>query len=713
MNPWVLTFNDFDPKQIGLREALCTLGNGYFATRGALEESLADAYHYPGTYLAGGYNKLTTTVAGRTLINEDLVNLPNWLVVSFYPIDSQPNWLLSAKRLEHKLELNMYQGLLKRSSHIIDARGRETIITSRRIVHMANPHLAAIEYIIKPLNWSGEINLISSLDGSVTNQGVARYSQLNGKHLEVLNRIQINNDTLGLCVQTNQSHLQVALTARTQIFATYNCLAIPAKIQTTQETISQIFNFTISAGQPITIEKILTLYSSRDFAISECQIEAKTASQETGRFKNLLKTHRLAWKHVWQHCDINLTSKSPESTIVRLHTFHLLQTLSPHIIGLDVGAPARGLHGEAYRGHIFWDELFILPFLTHYLPAVSRSLLLYRYRRLNAARRLAKQAGYAGAMFPWQSASNGEEVSQRWHLNPRSNTWGPDYSFLQRHVNAAIAYNIWHYYQHTLDEEFLSGYGAEMLLEIARFWASLATFNTTIQRYEIKGVMGPDEYHECYPNANKPGLNNNAYTNVMAVWVIERALQTIKSLPSRRVIELKELLKLSDQELASWEPITQRMFIPFHAGIISQFQGYERLKEFAWQAYQTQYGNIERLDRILKNEKDSPDHYKIAKQADVVMLFYLLPTMELQRLFKQLGYTLTEKMIQHTIEYYLQRTSHGSTLSKVIFAKVLTPYKPELARELYLQALYSDLHDTQQGTTREGIHLGVMASTII
>lgn len=713
MNPWVLTFNDLDFRQIGLREALCTLGNGYFATRGALEESRADGCHYPGTYLAGGYNKLTSSLAGRTVTHEDLVNLPNWLIIYFYPLDSQANWLMSSKLVKHKLELNMYQGLLKRMSHILDAQGRETLITSRRIVHMANPHLAAMEYIIKPLNWSGEISLISSLDGSVTNQGVARYNQLNGKHLEILSLTPLTDDSMSLYVQTKQSHLQIALTARTQIFAAYKYLAMPTKLKITSETISQVFNFVISAGQTVSIEKVLALYSSRDFAISECQTEAKIAIQEAGRFNRLLKTHRLAWKHLWNQCDKNLLSKQPKTPILKLHTFHLLQTISPHSIDLDVGAPARGLHGEAYRGHVFWDELFIQPFFIHCFPAISRSLLLYRYRRLNAARRLARQAGYKGAMFPWQSASNGEEVSQQWHLNPDSNLWGADHSALQRHVNAAIAYNIWNYYQNTLDKEFLSYYGAEMLLEIARFCASMASFNPKLMRYEIKGVMGPDEYHEGYPHADKPGINNNAYTNVMAVWVIRRALQTLQILPSNRASELKECLELTEQELAGWESIIKGMFIPFHDGIISQFQGYEQLKEFDWQAYQTNYGNIERLDRILKNEGDSPDNYKIAKQADVVMLFYLLPLAELQKLFKQLGYSLTQSMVQHTIEYYLARTSHGSSLSKAVFCKVITFYKPELAKELYSQALYNDLYDFQQGTTREGIHLGVMASTLI
>ena len=199
--------------------------------------------------------------------------------------------------------------------------------------------------------------------------------------------------------------------------------------------------------------------------------------------------------------------------------------MSPHTIEFDIGVPARGWHGEAYRGHIFWDELFIFPFLTLRLPMLTRALLRYRYRRLPEARRAAQAAGYAGAMYPWQSGSNGREETQ---TLPESALRALDSRspHRQRHINVAIAYNIWQYYQVTEDHEFLSFYGAEMLLEIARFWASIATYNSSIDRYEITGVMGPDEYHTAYPGADPAaagGIHNNAYTNVMVAWVLERA----------------------------------------------------------------------------------------------------------------------------------------------------------------------------------------------
>ena len=220
--------------------------------------------------------------------------------------------------------------------------------------------------------------------------------------------------------------------------------------------------------------------------------------------------------------------------------FHLLQSASPHNVDLDAGIPARGLHGEAYRGHVFWDELFVFPVLTLRLPGLARALLRYRTRRLDAARRAARQAGHTGAMYPWQSGSDGREETQRVHLNPLSGRWLPDTSHLQRHVGLAVAYNIWQYYQATGDLEFLADHGAETMLEIARFFAGLADYDAARDRFRIRGVMGPDEYSTRYPGAAEPGIDDNAYTNVMTVWLLLRAQDVLDVLPATRRAELVE-----------------------------------------------------------------------------------------------------------------------------------------------------------------------------
>jgi trehalose/maltose hydrolase-like predicted phosphorylase len=280
-------------------------------------------------------------------------------------------------------------------------------------------------------------------------------------------------------------------------------------------------------------------------------------------------------------------------------------------------------------------------------------------------------------------------------------------------VNAAIFYNIWQYFLATRDLAFLRDYGAEVMLEIARFWASIAHFNPDRGRYEIHGVMGPDEFHEKYPGSDEEGLRNNAYTNVMVAWLCGLAGDVLSLLPDSRADALRSRLEISDQELSLWQDMSRRMFVPFHDdGIISQFEGYEELEELDWDAYRERYGNIQRLDRILRAEGDDPNRYKLSKQADVVMLFYLFAPAGIREVFERLGYEYRDDTVARNITYYDQRTSHGSTLSFVTFAGVLAPLDPESSWERFLVALRSDVEDIQGGTTREGIHMGVMAGTL-
>jgi alpha,alpha-trehalase len=316
-------------------------------------------------------------------------------------------------------------------------------------------------------------------------------------------------------------------------------------------------------------------------------------------------------------------------------------------------------------------------------------------------------------MFPWQSGSNGREETQELHLNPKSGRWLPDHSRNQRHVNIAIAYNVWQHYMVTGSTAFLRFTGAEMLIEIARFWASIAHYDAAQDRYEIHGVMGPDEYHEGYPDSDEQGLRNNTYTNVMVVWVLERALEALEVLPPHYRQELVEELTIRDEELERWREMTRRMKVVFHAdGVLTQFEGYEDLLEFDWEGYRERYGNIQRLDRVLEAEGDSTDRYKLSKQADVLMLLFLLSRDELRELLGRLGYEVSDEQLARTVSYYLERTSHGSTLSGVVSAWVLARYQPEEAWQFLLRALESDVADVQGGTTAEGIHLGAMAGTV-
>jgi alpha,alpha-trehalase len=719
MNPWQLVYSGFDPETERLREALCTLGNGYFATRGAAPERRADDVHYPGTYLACGYNRLRTEIADRIVENEDLVNLPNWLPVSFRIADDDWFDLRQVELLDYRLELDLQQGILQRSIRFSDTRQRRTSVVSRRLVSMANPHLAALETIWRPENWSGPIEIRSALDGRVTNDGVHRYRQLHSRHLTTLEAKALHNDTLFLKVETLQSELRVAQTARTRLFANDQRLDVAPEIDAEPDFIAQRFTPHAAAGQELRLEKIVALYTSRDHAISECGLSAQNAAAQAGTFESLRQPHAAAWTRLWSRFDIELDlapgtgANQKTALILHLHIFHLLQTSSPHTIDLDVGIPSRGWHGEAYRGHIFWDEMFVFPLLNLRIPDITRSLMMYRYRRLGAARQAAREAGYAGAMFPWQSGSDGREETQVVHLNPKSGRWLPDHSHRQRHVNIAIAYNIWQYYQVTGDLEFLCFHGAEMMLEIARFWSSLATWNPTLERYEIHGVMGPDEYHDAYPDSDEPGLRNNSYTNVGVVWLLCRALDLIDRLPAEHARRVRAKLGLDNSEVERWNDISRKLHLVFNAdGILSQFEGYAQLQELDWDTYRKNHGRVLRLDRILEAEDDTPNRYKASKQADVLMLFYLFSAEELEQIFQRLGYPFDHNLIPRTVDYYLHRTSHGSTLSHVVHSWVLARSDRSRSWQLFAEALESDVADVQGGTTPEGIHLGAMAGTV-
>ena len=731
MSNFTLAYDGFDPAQEGLREALTSTGNGYFATRGAAEWEDANAVHYPGTYAHGCFNRETTILGGRPVRNEDLVNLPNWLLLKLRIESEEAIRLDHVEMLSYRHSYDIRNAMVGREIQFRDRAGRETTLRSRRFVSMANSHLAGIEWTVTPDNWSGRVEVISGLDGRVTNHMVARYRELEGRHLNPGSPRTFGPEIIALKVQTRQSNIYIAEAARTRVFRSEETvsmldpasrssvdplegpLEVARSLYQMEDYIQQVLAFDVEQGNPVRVEKMISLFTSHDNAITETLVAAGTHVARYPDFAAALAEHESAWTELWDIGDIQLPRQPRVQLLLRLHASHVLQVCSRHTARHDAGVPARGLNGEAYRGHVFWDELYIYPYLNFRLPEITRGLLMYRYRRLAEARAAAWEAGYQGAMFPWQSGSDGTEETQVVHLNPLSGQWHPDHSHNQRHVNAAIFYNVWQYYQATGDVAFLRDYGAELMLEIARFWASVAHYNPERDRYEIHGVMGPDEFHERYPGAEEGGLRNNAYTNVMVAWIAVTAPRVLDLLPRSRRDALRVSLGLTNDELLTWDEMSRKMFIPFHAdGIISQFEGYADLQELDWERYRAEYPNIQRLDRILKAAGDDPNRYQLAKQADTVMLFFLFSDDELSELLDRLGYNYDPDLARRTIDYYDQRTSHGSTLSLVTHAAVLGGLDPESSWKRFLIALESDVCDVQGGTTKEGIHMGVMSGTL-
>ncbi len=712
---WCLQYYDYDLEKERSREALLTVGNGYFGTRGALEESMANKVNYPGTYISGLYNRLVSTIAGRDIDNEDFVNIPNWLPVKFkigqgewFSFAPEPNMKIRSMRRK----LNFRNGEMFREIELEDKDGKITIVRSARFAGMHYKHIAAMKYTVIPVNYKDEITIRSELDGNHINAGVERYSELNQEHLTHISE-RIEGNRLYLKVKTTESNVIIKLAARhildgsEELDEIMNCECLKGKA-------CQDLTVKADQGKEIVFEKLVSIYTSQDKKVTIPEMHSRKAIDKMTDYDGEMELSTRAWENIWNELDISVEGDRAAQKLIRLHLYHMMVSSSPHHKDLDAGIPPRGLHGEAYRGHIFWDELYILPLYHIHFPEVVKSVLMYRFRRLDKAKDSARENGYKGAMYPWQSGSDGREETQIVHLNPVSGEWGDDYSRLQRHVSLAIAYNLCNYYKVSGDKIFMMKYGAEMLFEICRFWESKCEYDQKEGGYHIHEVMGPDEFHEKLPGSEKGGLTDNAYTNIMVSWMMCRAIEFIEKLDSTEEDRIFRKYDIEQEEINRWEDISSRLLLNINEnGIIEQFKGYFELEELDWDAYSKKYGDIHRLDRILKAEGKSPDAYKLSKQADLIMVFFNLGFEKADTIIKKLGYKLPEDYIRNNFDYYITRTSHGSTLSRLVHADLAYRLgNHDFAWDMYMEALSSDLVDIQGGTTGEGIHCGVMAGTV-
>ncbi|MEV4899911.1 beta-phosphoglucomutase family hydrolase [Citricoccus sp. NPDC055426] len=736
---WVLAYDHFDPAEEGTREALCTLANGYWGTRGSVPGTTAGTTHYPGTYVAGVFNRLQSTVQGKTVETEHMVNAPDWTYLRVTLAGGDQLLPDNPDLISYRQELDLRRGLLTRTMRFRDDRGRTTRVSTRQFQSFADHHLAALELTVEAEDWSGTATVRSLIDGRVANQNVADDRELASDHWEPVDARETDGETVLLETVASQSRVHVALSSRTRFQSPSDA---PEPVRTPVElgslVIGHDIEIALAEGVPVMFDKITAAANTHDHATSTVWHNAVKRVERSGSFRQMLTFHEEMWGVNWSRFAVRLdpapelqghllppaTRLEATEALVRagttqrhqlalnLHTFHVLQTSFGSRSDLDAGLGARGLHGEGYRGHIFWDEIFVYPMLTLRRPDLTRGLLMYRYRRLGEARANALAEGYRGAMFPWQSGSDGREETPTELWNERSGQWMPDNSHNQRHVSLAVAYSVLRYVEATQDQTFVSDYGAEMLVEICRFFVSMAHYNPERGRYELHGVMGPDEYHDGYPDTPGSGVRNNAYTNVLLSWVLSETVRLVQWLDGLDD-PLTEWLDVFEDELAQWADMSLKLRVPFQSGgVMSQFDGYEDLEEFDWAAYRDRYGNIGRLDLILQAEGDSTNHYKLSKQADVLMLAYLFSSEELQGILNRMGYHFTSEDFTATVDYYLARTSHGSTLSRLVHGWVAARTDRSSSWELFEEALEADLSDTQGGTTREGIHLGAMAGTV-
>lgn len=708
---WHLDYYGIDhgKRQYG-QESMQTIGNGFFGLRGTYLEAKANDDNYPATYVAGVFNQLGTPINGRNVINEDLVNLPNAQYITF-SVDGGERFQINEQNIvEANRSLDLKTGLLTITMLVQLNDNKELKITEKKLADLKNYHDYYLQYVIEPLNFNGKITIYTQTDGTVVNSNVERYRNLANKHL-VVDKIENSDTASTLLAHTNQSDVQIAI--KTELnYSTINNTQYKTNNQA--EIAEQQVSFHVSAGETYHFEKYVGIFTSLETKTNVAQIAQEHeflpdfAVAETQAIQN--------WRNIWHHEDIFVNGDITAQKLLRLNSYSM--TCAAQINAnknLDASVGSRGLTGEGYRGHIFWDELFDMDYYALHSPELVKSLLMYRYNRLGAAIDYAADDNHDGAMFPWQSGMYGDEQSQLVHLNPITNKWDPDNSRKQRHVSLAIAYNVLNYFNLTHDETFMRQYGYEMLLDISKFWIDMTTLNKDSGKYSIYDVMGPDEFHEGYPQSKTSGLKNNAYTNIMVSWLFKQINDLITNENSDIMEDIFQKTNFTTVDLQKINDIRHNLKLDFKGDILGQFEGYFNLKELDFAKYRQQYDNISRMDRILKAHNDSPDNYQVAKQADTLMALYNLTDNDFFDIMDDLGYPIAnrEKFIDDNVKYYIARTTHGSTLSRIVYAMLLLKVdKTDEAWKLFYEALTSDYYDIQGGTTAEGIHLGVMGATI-
>ena len=691
-NDWLITYEEqTEGKRAYGQESLMTLGNGYLGWRGAPVWSTYSENHYPGLYVAGIFNRTHTIVEERDIENEDMVNLPNPQLIKIY---INGLWVEFEKFTEKRQSRIDFKNGIQSDFYQVKLNEGNLFIKTRKYVDPIDFHCFAFEAELS-CDFAGEMKLESLIDGQVLNQNVERYRAFESKEFHVT-RIGKRS----LTARTRTTGIDIVLFAKTKLMGQL----LESTDRNEEERLIESGTIQFKANQIISFSKSMAVATSYEMENPSEYIEKISRNLDIEQIKSHNADY---WEKLWQEADIQLESDDKDlQRMIRMNIFHIRQAAQAHANpNLDASVGSRGLTGEGYRGHIFWDEIFVLPYYASNEPETAKALLNYRIKRTMAAKENAKRDQEEGAMFPWQSASIGDEQSQFVHLNTVNNEWEPDNSRRQRHVSLAIVYNMWVYFQVTNDLSFFDEGAVELILETTKFWLNKAYLGKD-GRYHIEGVMGPDEFHEAYPG-KEGGIQDNAYTNIMLIW----QLNWVKELLEKNIIDQQ---KISSEFLNKLDLVSQKLALEISKdGIIAQYAGYFDLKKVDFAMYEAKYGDIHRIDRLMKAQGISPDEYQVAKQADVLMLLYNLGESLTERLILQLGYELPQNWLQLNRDYYLARTVHGSTTSRPVFAGIdVTLGNLENALDFLKTAIGSDYHDIQGGTTAEGIHIGVMGETL-
>jgi trehalose/maltose hydrolase-like predicted phosphorylase/beta-phosphoglucomutase-like phosphatase (HAD superfamily) len=730
-----------DPEALRARfraeQALQTVGNGYFCTRGADYEQRQEmhAWGYAGTYFSTIRNTRKSVIEGQPVFNEDLVNCINWLPVTFKIDDG--DWFKphESALLSYEKDINFNDGVFTRRLIFRNPDGKETRVAARHCASMADKHLAAVEYSVTPLNYSGMITVKAGLHADHINDGVARYAKLDQHHLKKFAEGGKSDGSFHVSVQTNPSAVMGKALEPAEITAAARVIVELGgerreprfEIKRADRRVDAAFSQKVKQGQTLVVHKLVGLYTRMTCSeIPDTLDDARRTIADLASFSDVLGPSAMKWARIWEKAGISVTGDRLGQQALNLATYHLFVMGSEHN---DGGIGPRGLTGETYRGHEFWDDILYYPGISLQYPKITRSLLGHRYHGLVAAREAARQHKYQGAMFPWQAGIGGDEQTQTTRFNPVSGKWDPDNSCRQRHVSLAIAYNVLDFLETTGDVQFC-GMGVEIVLDICRFFVSMCKGDSQTGRYSIDGVMGPNEFHE---GKQKCGVKDNAYTNIMLAWILEKAEQLVTAMKAADPSALEAAYRnmgVSEKEMTGaydrWREIRQRLSLHINAeGVIANHADWFDLKgpEDVKDLKVERDGKVHdlfsivyapgRSDRRIRAVGMDPDDYQLQKQADTLMTYYNLGPDEVRRVAGMMGYELPEDHLLKNISHHLPRTSHGSTLSFITHAMVLAGAgKTADSWEFYRQALISDLADIQGGTTAEGIHLGVMGGCL-
>jgi trehalose/maltose hydrolase-like predicted phosphorylase len=658
---WAITEKLFKPDRLNVNEAIYAVGNGYLSTRGAFEES------YPGEMRATLVHGVFDDVP---LVFTELANAPDWLPIGVY-LDGEKFSLEHGTILSYERSLDLRNGLLTRRVKWVSPAGKAITLVFERFASLADEHLLYTRCRAIP-EFAGTIEFRPYMNGNTDNEGFT--------HWRWIEQGLADGNLAYLHMRTRKTGIDLALAMRLETSFTPD-----RQLYFDVETIpTSSLAFTARAGVEITIEKVVGIATSRD-TTDPLAMAIQHACQAPG-WDQALAGHSRAWQRTWDVMDILIDGDPDAQVAIRTALYHLLIAAPRHDNRVNIGA--KTLSGFGYRGHSFWDtELFMLPVFIYTAPDVARRLLNYRYQRLPRARENARQNGFLGAQFPWESADTGEEVTPTWLPHPTDRTqlvriWTGD---IEIHISADIAYAACLYWRVSGDDAWFIQQGAEIVLETARFWVSRAEWNPAHTRYEYTNVIGPDEYHDR--------VDNNYYTNYMARWNIKTAFEIFEWLkihsPSK-AMDLTTRLELLPDELASWQKVLDNIYLPVQPdGLIEEFEGYFQCKDVDLHSLEPRQISIQALLGIQGCAAT-----QVLKQLDVLMLMYLLPE----------DFPLSQVKVNY--DYYTPRTdlTFGSSLGPSIQA-IITCWlgNPQAAYDYFMRAALADLLDLR-GNTHDGIH---------